>query len=89
MQQYHTSLAFGTSFITLMFLGFALGYYLGKYFLVLPDIQCYILSIVVGIGTMILETVLYIIKVEKIEGEERKRMAKKHNFNKVQINKID
>ena len=39
VQQYHTSLAFGTSFITLMFLGFALGFYLGKFFFLLEEIQ--------------------------------------------------
>eukprot|EP00343_Euplotes_focardii_P011421 CAMPEP_0205830898 /NCGR_PEP_ID=MMETSP0206-20130828/42446_1 /ASSEMBLY_ACC=CAM_ASM_000279 /TAXON_ID=36767 /ORGANISM="Euplotes focardii, Strain TN1" /LENGTH=98 /DNA_ID=CAMNT_0053134983 /DNA_START=80 /DNA_END=373 /DNA_ORIENTATION=- len=73
MQQYHESLAFGTSFISLMFLGFAMGYYLGKYFFQLPDIQCLILSLVIGILTIILETVLYIVKVEKIEAAERKK----------------
>ena len=73
MQQYHQSLAFGSSFITLMFLGFAMGYYLGKYFFQLPDLQCYILSITIGIGTLILETILYIVKVEKIEADERKK----------------
>ena len=59
-----------------MFLGFALGFYLGKYIFLLKDIHCYILSIIVGVGTMILETVLYIIKVEKIEGDERKKDVK-------------
>jgi F0F1-type ATP synthase assembly protein I len=82
MQQYHASFAFGSSFITLMFLGFVLGYYIGKYAFGLPDIHWYVMSIVIGIGTMILETVLYIIKVEKIEGNERKR-AKKSNIYKI------
>ena len=76
VQQFHTSVAFGTSFITLMFLGFALGFYLGKYIFQLKDVHCYVLSIIVGVSTMILETVLYIIKVEKIEGDERKKEVK-------------
>ncbi|CAI2379645.1 unnamed protein product [Moneuplotes crassus] len=83
MQNYHQSLAFGSSFITLMFLGFAMGYYVGKYFFQLPDIQCYILSMVVGIGTLILETILYIVKVEKIEGDQRKKE------NKAKLYKLD
>lgn len=66
MQQFQESIAFGSSFITLMFLGFVLGYYLGKYIFELPDLQCYVLSLIIGIGTMILETALYIIKVEKM-----------------------
>ena len=76
MQQFHTSLAFGTSFITLMFLGFILGFYIGKYAFGFPDAYCYIISLIIGILTMMLETILYIIKVEKIESNERKKEVK-------------
>ena len=83
MRQYHESLAFGTSFITLMFLGFVLGYYIGKYAFALKEIHWLILSMVVGIATMILETVLYIIKVERIEADQRRKL------NKTKLNKKD
>jgi len=76
MQQFQQSMAFGSSFITLMFLGFAMGYYLGKYFFQLNDVHCLILSMIVGIATLILETIIYIIKVEKIEADQRKKEKK-------------
>mmetsp|Transcript_33342 Transcript_33342/g.38275 ORF Transcript_33342/g.38275 Transcript_33342/m.38275 type:complete len:100 (+) Transcript_33342:348-647(+) len=82
MQAFHTSIAFGTSYITLMFLGFILGFYIGKYAFGLKDLYCYMLSLFIGILTMILETILYIIKVEKIEGNERKREVKA-NLHKI------
>lgn len=48
-----------------MFLGFILGYFIGKVALSLEESQCWVCSIIIGILTLMLETVLYIIKVEK------------------------
>lgn len=39
VKQYQESLAFGSSFITLMFLGFILGFYIGKYAFGLSEIH--------------------------------------------------
>jgi len=58
-------MAFGTSFITLMFLGFVLGYFIGKLLFQFEETECYVCSIVIGILTLMLETILYIIKAEK------------------------
>ena len=70
VKEYSETMAFATSFVTLMFLGFVMGYYVGQYLFQWPDTWCYFMSIGCGIVTIILETVLYIIKIEK------KRMTK-------------
>lgn len=65
IKDYSESMAFGTSFITLMFLGFVLGYYIGKFAFGLEETQCWVCSIIIGILSFMLETILYIFKVEK------------------------
>jgi uncharacterized membrane protein YeaQ/YmgE (transglycosylase-associated protein family) len=58
-------MAFATSFITLMFLGFVLGYFIGKLVFQLEESQCWVCSIIIGVSGLMLEVVLYILKVEK------------------------
>ena len=65
-------MAFGFGFITLMFLGFVLGYMLGKYILEWDQTRCLLLSLAVGITSFILEIILFIIKMEKMDMLERK-----------------
>lgn len=65
IKDYSETMAFGTSFITLMFLGFVLGYFIGKLVFRLEETQCYVCSIIIGVITLMLETILYILKVEK------------------------
>jgi hypothetical protein len=60
-----------------MFLSFICGYFLGKKVLNLTETQSLILSLVVGVSTMILETVLFVIRMEKMEGEQRRYEVKK------------
>ena len=69
-------MAFGFGFITLMFLGFICGYMLGKHVFELNETQCLLLSLVVGIGTIFLETIMFIIKMEKLEAMDRYEESK-------------
>ena len=65
VKEYSETMAFATSFVTLMFLGFVMGFYIGKYLFQWPDTWCYFTSIACGICTIFLETILYILKIEK------------------------
>ena len=72
-------IAFGFGFITLMFLAFICGFYFAKYILLWSDTNSFILSIVTGTGTIVIETLLFILKMErmeKIERDEEKRLKK-------------
>lgn len=90
VKEFSDSLAFGWSFISLMFLGFVTGYYLGKYVMMLEDELCYVCSIVVGILTMVMETILYIIKVEKAgDKKEKKKNIPKEVLEMTRKHKID
>ncbi len=71
-QQFRFTIAFGFGFISLMFLAFACGYLLGIKIFGMNQTQSLILSLIVGIGTIIMETVLFVIRMEKIENEQRK-----------------
>jgi hypothetical protein len=51
----------------MMFLGFLSGYFLGKYGLEWDHTSSLILSIIVGSGTMIGETILLVIRMNKME----------------------
>lgn len=66
-QEFRFTLAFGFGFITLMFLAFICGYFLGKKIFNLSETGSLILSLVVGIGTIIMETVLFVIRMEKLD----------------------
>jgi hypothetical protein len=54
-----------------MFLAFVCGYFLGKKILNLSETGSLITSLVVGIGTIIVETVLFVIRMERLESQER------------------
>lgn len=55
-----------------MFIAFICGYFMGKHVLGLTETASLILSLIVGVGTIILETTLFIIKMERIEEMARK-----------------
>ena len=66
-------MAFGFGFITLMFLSFICGYLLGKKVFGLDETNSLILSLIVGMGTIILETILFVIRMEKMDAQTRFR----------------
>ena len=76
-QAFRFTLAFGFGFISLMFLAFVCGYFLGKKIFNLSETGSLITSLVVGIGTIIVETVLFVIRMEKLESQERKSSKNK------------
>lgn len=72
-QEFRFTLAFGFGFISLMFLAFVCGYFLGKKILGMSETGSLIMSLVVGISTIIVETILFVIRMEKLEAHYRKR----------------
>lgn len=60
-QEITQSVGFGMSFLSILFFSALLGYYLGKDIFQLSQQNSYILSLLVGYLTLILETVLFII----------------------------
>jgi len=70
-------LAFGLGFISLTFLGFLTGFCIGKYILQVDFETSLILSLVSGIGTLLMETVLMIIRLTKWEKKQAFE-AKRH-----------
>jgi hypothetical protein len=76
-QEFRFTIAFGFGFISLMFLSFICGYFLGSKILGLNETQSLILSLIVGMGTIILETVLFVIRMEKLDAMSRKSEAAK------------
>ena len=50
---------------------------MGKHFFGLSETSSLILSLVVGISSIIVETILFIIKMEKLEAADRERASKK------------
>jgi len=70
-QQFRFVMAFGFGFITLMFMSFICGYYFGKIILQLSEIHSLFLSLAVGTGTILIETILFILKMEKMDRDER------------------
>lgn len=66
-QEFRFALAFGYGFITLMFLGFGCGYLLGRFVFELNEVGSLILSLIMGIGTLIVEAILMLIKMNKLE----------------------
>jgi hypothetical protein len=59
-----------------MFLAFACGYALGKKVFGMNETNSLILSLVVGMGTIILETILFVIRMEKMDDHARKHQTK-------------
>ena len=72
-QEFRFTLAFGFGFITLMFLAFICGYLMGKKVFGLNETGSLVLSLIVGMGTIILETVLFVIRMEKLESQNRRK----------------
>ena len=56
-------LAYGFGFITMMFLGFLSGYFLGIYGFMWDHTKSLILSIAVGAGTMFVESIMLILRI--------------------------
>lgn len=70
-------LAFGIGSISVMFLGFASGFAIGKFWLGYDDDRSLVLSLVMGIGTLILEAFLMIFRLDKWE---KKRQFDKKRY---------
>ncbi len=75
-QEFRFTLAFGFGFISLMFMSFICGYFLGKKIFGLSETGSLIMSLVIGIGTIIMETVLFLIRMEKLDNQDRLRKSK-------------
>ena len=76
-QETQFTLTFGFGFITLMFLGFVSGYFLGRRIFGLDPLPSIFVSLFVGIVTLLVEMVLMIFriqKLEKIQAADRKRL---------------
>lgn len=71
-QEYRFTIAFGFGFISLMFLAFACGYLLGIKVFGLNQTGSLVLSLIFGIGTIIMETILFVIRMEKMDDMKRK-----------------
>lgn len=56
-------LAFGIGFITVLFMGFLTGYCLGKFVLEQSDEFSLVLSLITGIGTLVMEMILMIFRL--------------------------
>lgn len=80
-QEFRFTVAFGFGFITLMFLAFACGYLLGKKVFNLNETNSLILSLIMGMGTIILETILFVIRMEKMDAQSRVK-EQRSNSNK-------
>lgn len=75
-QQFRFTIAFGFGFITLMFLAFICGYALGKVVFGFSETGSLIMSLIVGVSTIIIETILFIIRMEKLERQEKMQKEK-------------
>ena len=74
------SISFGVSFIFTFFLSGISGYYIGKYFLKLNEGLCMVLAVVALIGTLVMESTLFILKTWKND----KIMLEKQKEEKLQ-----
>ena len=76
-QENHFTLTFGFGFITMMFLGFVSGYFLGTRILGWDPLPSVFVSLAVGITTIMVEMILMMFRLEKFEkmrASERKRL---------------
>ena len=73
-QEFRFTIAFGFGFITLMFLAFVCGYFLGKMIFGFSETGSLILSLIVGVSTIIMETILFIIRMEKLERLQKQKV---------------
>lgn len=77
MQDTRFALTFGLGFITVMFLGFLSGYLIARRVLGWEQIDSLLLSLAIGITTLITEMLLMIFRIDKftsIKERERKRL---------------
>lgn len=58
-------MAFGIGFISLTFMGFLTGWCMGKYVLQWSSDESLILTLVTGISTLILESILMLLRLHK------------------------
>ena len=70
-------LAYGVGFITLTFLGFLSGFMVGRYFLRYDVRDSLIVSIAIGTATLIMETILMVLRIQRMEGEAARKRARK------------
>ena len=70
-QEYRFVIAFGFGFISLMFLGFATGYFIGSVVMEWDQQSSLICSIVTGTISLIVEAILLLIKMEKMQDGEK------------------
>eukprot|EP01016_Furgasonia_blochmanni_P003511 TRINITY_DN11384_c0_g1_i5.p1 TRINITY_DN11384_c0_g1~~TRINITY_DN11384_c0_g1_i5.p1 ORF type:complete len:202 (-),score=68.85 TRINITY_DN11384_c0_g1_i5:235-792(-) len=75
VKDFEKSASFAVNYIVTFFLAGLSGYYVGHYFLELDFNQSMILAIVVSVFTLLVETLLYIIKINAKDEKER-RMKK-------------
>lgn len=66
-EEYNFVMAFGFGFITLTFMGFLTGFCLGKFILEKSDEFSLVLSLITGIGTLVMEMILMIGRLQKWE----------------------
>jgi len=74
-------LTYGIGFISLMFLGFLSGFMVGQYYFKYEFKDCMILSLVVGIATLLLETVLMILRIEKMDRAKAAQKRRRYDPN--------
>ncbi|KRX08943.1 hypothetical protein PPERSA_09047 [Pseudocohnilembus persalinus] len=89
VKSFEKSMSFGTSFIFSFFLSGLSGYYFGLYILELPHYQCLILGAVALVGSLILETTLYIVKILKDEKIQKIRKKEGEDKQKHQRNEAE
>ena len=76
-QESQFTLTFGFGMITLMFLGFLSGYYLGRKIFEWDELNSIFVSLAVGITTIITEMLLMIFRIskfDKMRAMERQRL---------------
>lgn len=65
MKEFEKSMSFGLSFISTLFFSGLSGYGVGKYYFEAPETKCLIIAAIFLIGTLIMETLIFIIKTTK------------------------
>lgn len=63
-------LAYGFGFVSMMFLGFLSGYFLGIYGLMWNHRDSLVLSIIIGAGTMFIESIMLILRIQSMTNFE-------------------
>ena len=66
-QETHFTMTFGFGFITMMFLGFVSGYFLGTRILEWEPLPSIFVSLAAGISTLIVEMILMMFRINKFD----------------------